>query len=139
MHAGQQHGGGCRCGQVRFSAAAAPIWTAFCHCGDCRKATGAPVSAFVGFESAAFACTGVMTHYANGSVSRGFCPQCGSPITYRDERLVGEIYVMAGVMDEPALYAPKVHGFTQEMLPWLKLDDGLPHDSGFTRQRPGKG
>ena len=43
--AGPLHTGGCRCGAVRFEASADPHHVSYCHCKDCRRASGAPVSA----------------------------------------------------------------------------------------------
>jgi len=42
--------GGCLCGALRFTAEGAPKWTSYCHCASCRRHTGAPVSAYAGFE-----------------------------------------------------------------------------------------
>lgn len=47
------HTGGCRCGLISAEASADPFWTSYCHCRDCRKQTGAPVMAFVGFKESA--------------------------------------------------------------------------------------
>ena len=43
--------GGCACGAVRYEAIGKPIDVAYCHCSDCRGFTGAPVVAWVAFES----------------------------------------------------------------------------------------
>ena len=32
--------GGCKCGQVRYSANAEPAFTGVCHCTDCQKESG---------------------------------------------------------------------------------------------------
>jgi hypothetical protein len=52
------HTGGCRCGAVRFEASVEPNHVSYCHCSDCRKATGAPVTAFVGFAADQVSLTG---------------------------------------------------------------------------------
>ena len=44
--------GRCLCGAVRFTADGPPKWTGYCHCQSCRRHTGAPVSAYAGFEAA---------------------------------------------------------------------------------------
>jgi len=45
--------GGCRCDAVRFEIT--EVWDAgYCHCNRCRKATGAPVFAFIHVPRAAF-------------------------------------------------------------------------------------
>ena len=46
------HSGGCRCGAgARSKRSGEPLSVGYCHCSDCRRATGAPVSAFVGFRA----------------------------------------------------------------------------------------
>ena len=46
-----QFTGGCLCGEVRYEAVGEPMAIAYCHCASCRKHTGAPVVAWVAFES----------------------------------------------------------------------------------------
>lgn len=43
------HVGGCLCGTIRYRAEGVPKWIAYCHCQSCRRATGAPVTAYAGF------------------------------------------------------------------------------------------
>lgn len=128
--------GGCGCGAVRFTARAEPTWRSYCHCADCRKATGAPVAAFVGFAEEAVTFTGEARHsFRNGPIERSFCGRCGSPLDYRDENLPGEIYVHLGVMDEPERFAPTLHAFESQRLSYLKIDDGLPRFLCFSVKR----
>jgi hypothetical protein len=135
-----RHTGGCRCGAVRFEALAEPHHASYCHCGDCRQATGAPVSAFVGFrqDSVTFAGAAPQT-YRNGSVTRGFCGQCGSPLFYHDDRLPDDIYCMLGAMDQPSLYKPTMHAYVREQLPYLHMPDGLPRHLKTSVPRPNNG
>ncbi len=131
------HTGGCRCGAVRFEATVDPHHTSYCHCADCRHASGAPVSAFVGFmaDSVAFAGEEPRT-YVNGPVTRSFCGTCGAPIAYVDERIGETTYFMLGAMDAPANYKPTLHAYVREQLPYLHMPDGLPRHVASSVPRP---
>lgn len=120
------HTGGCRCGAVRFQVAAEPQHISYCHCADCRQATGAPVSAFVGFpaDAASFGGDAPRT-YINGPVTRSFCGTCGSPIAYVDSRIGDAVYFMLGAMDAPHDYKPTQHAYVREQLPFVHMPDGL--------------
>lgn len=131
------HTGGCRCGAVRFEAAADPLSVGFCHCGDCRRATGAPVSAFVGFRAEDVSLAGdEMRTFENGAVVRSFCGVCGSPIAYLDQRIADRIYFMLGAMDMPAAYKPTLHAYVREQLPFVHMPDGLPRYPKTSVPRP---
>jgi hypothetical protein len=134
------HTGGCRCGQVRFEASADPHHVSYCHCSDCRKATGAPVSAFVGFREDEVRFEGKTPKtYDNGPVSRGFCANCGSPLFYVDRRLEARVYFMLGAMDHPGYYKPTLHAYVREQLPFLHMPDGLPRHLKTSVPRPTDG
>ena len=73
--------GGCLCGAVRFEFAGAPLWAGYCHCESCRRATGAPVAAFIGVQQSAVSFSGEPPSVFPSSpgVERWFCGACGSP------------------------------------------------------------
>ena len=117
--------GGCLCGSVRYRLEGDPIWTAFCHCRSCRRATGAPGAAYAGFPTEALMWTRGRPKFATTSTSvrRGFCPDCGSQLTYEGGRWPGEIHVHIGTLDQPERVEPTGHAFASERPHWLKLKD----------------
>jgi hypothetical protein len=122
---GIEFAGGCLCGAVRYRAGAEPIWVAYCHCASCRRATGAPVTAYAGFPAAAFTyVAGAPAHHVSSpGVRRSFCSRCGTPLTYEGERWPGEVHVLLGTLDRPERLEPQRHAFREEQIPWLRLDD----------------
>lgn len=131
------HTGGCRCGAIRFEASAAPHHVSYCHCGDCRRASGAPVSAFVGFWADEVFIQGEeLKRYENGPVTRTFCGVCGSPVSYTDSRIADRFYFVLGAMDQPQLYRPTLHAYVREQLPFVHMPDGLPRVLRSSVERP---
>jgi hypothetical protein len=121
---------------VRFEAGAEPFHVSYCHCSDCRRATGAPVSAFVGFDAVDVTVYGEPRTFEHGPVRRSFCGICGSPLAYVDERLAASIWFMLGAMDSPGHYKPTLHAWIGEQLPYLHISDGLPRIERTSVPRP---
>lgn len=119
-----KHEGGCLCGAVRFEVAGPAKWTAYCHCRSCRKHTGAPVSAFAGFERENVRMTGAAIAKFDSSpgVTRGFCARCGSTISYEGDRWPTELHLHVGAFDAPEAFPPTGHAFPEERVPWLHLE-----------------
>jgi hypothetical protein len=115
--------GGCLCGEVRFCAEGPPKWTSYCHCRSCRRHTGAPVSAYAGFEKDKVRFTKGTPAYFTSSpgVRRGFCSRCGSTLTYEGERWPTELHLHLGAFDDPGTLAPTGQAFADERIPWLHL------------------
>ena len=128
-----RHTGGCRCGAIRFTIAAEPHYTAICHCGDCRKASGAPFLAFVGFnrDDVTFD-GGEGKRYGKHPIARTFCETCGAPIAYQDARLADRIFFNLGAMDEPERYEPTQQAYVPERLPFACLAVELPGHAGMS-------
>ncbi len=120
--------GGCLCGAVRYRAAADPVRAVICHCGTCRKVSGAAFLSFVHFPKDAFTWTsGAPTRYRSSAYAeRGFCPQCGSTLTMHEDVLDDRVQVSLGSLDRPEAVRPNDHVWSESQLPWLVISDDLP-------------
>jgi len=120
--------GGCLCGAVAFKATADPLRAVNCHCGMCRKHSGAAFLTFVHFPADAFTWTkGEVTRYGSSAeADRGFCRTCGSTLTMHETVLGARVQVTLGSLDRPEDVRPDDHVWTVSQLPWLKIDDDLP-------------
>ena len=119
--------GQCACGSVSFTASPDDFWVCYCHCSDCRKATGAPVSTYVGVKLADVSFQGSPKKFATSQgVSRAWCQRCGTPISYESVRWPGEIHFHIGIFDHPEDLVPTGHVYTKDQLPWFRIDDDLP-------------
>ena len=99
--------GGCQCGAVRYRLAAEPTGVNVCHCRMCQKASGAPFMAFGGVRMSEFIVThgAISTFMSSDIAERGFCAQCGTPLTYQG---LGSdrVSVTLGSLDDPNAAEP---------------------------------
>jgi hypothetical protein len=118
-----EHTGRCLCGAIRYRASGPPKWIANCHCESCRRATGAPLITYAGFDADRFAyATGEPAcFHSSPGVTRTFCGRCGTPLTYQGARWPGEVHVLVGSMDRPQDFAPTRDALVEERLPWVPL------------------
>ena len=120
--------GGCFCGQVRVEVAGPEKFACFCHCESCQHAAGAPVVAWATYTRDSFHVTSGEMHWHHSSpgVTRGICQNCGTSLTYENEKRPGEIDLTVNCLDDPSKPSLKAHIWTEDKQPWLLLDDDLP-------------
>jgi hypothetical protein len=129
--------GRCFCGAVRIAASGEPFQVSWCHCRDCRRQTGAPAVVWAGFRSDQITFTGEpRRRQSSPHITRSFCGECGTPLSYEDDRLAGEIYFHAGLFDEADRLVPDRHAYVTSKLFWIHLEDGLTTYEDTTRSRP---
>jgi hypothetical protein len=124
--------GGCLCGGVRYryDGEAGPA-TYYCHCTDCRRATGGAFNIGVRFELARFAIerglpSGFTKTGQNGAeLTRHFCAACGSPLFTSSPTHPETIYIKAGTLDDPAVVAPEAQIWIQSAVSWARIPPGL--------------
>jgi hypothetical protein len=120
----KSHAGGCQCGTLRFVTTGEPRFVANCHCRDCRRATGAAFSTWVGWRDEQVSWTrGEPAVYASSiGVERSFCRDCGTPLTYRGEKWPGETHFLVGTYEEPDVHIPSTSVCVSEGLDWAKRE-----------------
>ena len=127
----------CACGTHRGAISGEPKSVTWCHCADCRRESGAPAFAWVGWREADVTggLDGLATRETKPNVTRGRCRDCGATLAYRDQGLPGLVYVPLGAHDEPGRFEPTEHAYWHERVAWLVVADDLPKRDATTQTR----
>ena len=123
--------GGCACGAVRYECSSEPIMALNCHCRDCQRASGTAYASGVFVPGPALRITKGNPRYhttttdSGNLASRGFCPECGSPVIAKSS---GHpmIIVHASSLDDPSWHRPTMDVFVSKAQPWDCMSPGLP-------------
>ncbi len=121
------HAGGCLCGAIRYEVSGHPLQTSFCHCEDCRKASGAPAAAWTFFPPDALRWTkGAPRKVCFAERIRFFCGDCGSPLLFVDPALPEFTEVNTCSLDHPENFPPVDQCWMADALPWMSSLGELP-------------
>ena len=120
--------GGCQCGKVRFRVEGALGDASICHCRMCQKASGNFYLPLVSVRGAKLEWTrGVPRHFqSSNAVQRGFCGDCGTPLTFEASDGVG---LTIGSFDDPAPIAPSIQWGIEAKLPYVDAIPALPGEA----------
>lgn len=121
--------GRCSCGAVEFSITDSFLYAAYCHCSQCRRATGSSFSVFGGIVDSDFRVLKGSDNFKFSSKSDdtegAFCGICYTPIYGRKPKL-GLTHILYGTLDEAPGLFPQVHIYTGSKAPWDIICDDLP-------------
>jgi hypothetical protein len=122
----QKWTGGCLCGAVRYEATVSESENWYCHCGMCQKATGSVVStsAIIKKTELRILKGAAKFYQSSGSIERGFCANCGSPMFFRPIK-EDWISILSGTLDDPEVAPPEGHYGIESKISWLRIVDGL--------------
>jgi hypothetical protein len=117
--------GGCQCGAVRFRVEGALGDASVCHCRMCQKAFGSFYAPLVSVCEAKLVWTrGAPKEFRSSNhASRGFCENCGTPLTYVAP---DGIALAIGAFDEPDGIVPAIQWGTEAKLPYVDGIAALP-------------
>ena len=120
--------GRCLCGNIQFKVDGDPIWVGYCHCDSCRRSTSAAAVVHVGVNPKDLTFTQGERKIYNSSpgVERGFCGNCGTPMSYQADHFPDYIQLYVGTFENPEQFQPVAHVHVGEQLPWFTIDDSLP-------------
>ena len=123
--------GGCLCKAVRYSVSSAPVAARQCWCRDCQYFSAGSSTVNVIFHAADVAITGelrafVSTADSGNTMTRGFCPYCGTPVTSASSARPELLILRAGTLDHTAIATPSMNIWTSSAPHWAHLDPEVP-------------
>jgi len=121
------HEGGCLCGRLRYHAEGPPNNVTNCHCRQCQLATGAAFATWAEFPAAnvVWLTEAPRWYRSSDRAERGFCPDCGTAISFRylDRKAVD---LAAVTLDDPDALPPGDELWTDSQRAWVAGDARLP-------------
>ena len=122
--------GGCACRAVRYESSAEPVLMGNCHCRDCQQASGSAFVSLLGVPKPALKITGDVKYYdvkgdSGKTVSRGFCPNCGSRLFGRAAIAPDLMVIYTGSLDDSSWYKPTMDIYTASAQPWDHMNPSL--------------
>jgi hypothetical protein len=128
----QVHEGGCACGAVRYRVKGEPVRTNVCHCTFCQRRTGSAfgIGIFFKEEDIEFEQGELKTYEHHSDESHrwlrlGFCPNCGTTVTWTVEILPGARSIAGGTFDDRDWYKIERHIWTRSAHPWVVIPPGV--------------
>ena len=116
--------GGCQCGAIRFRAGRLGR-ASVCHCRMCQKAFGGFFGPYVDAVDLEWT-RGAPKYFASSNKARrGFCPECGTQLTFETEKWV--VNVAIGAFDHPEEIDPTIQVGLASKLPYTDHLAELPH------------
>lgn len=121
--------GSCLCGEVVYTIHSQILGINFCHCTQCRKASGSAFGTSAAVKREGFEISRGHEHLAAYESSPGknrfFCKHCGSPLFSKREG-AATLYVRLGTLDDDPIARPDVHIHVASKAPWYKINDEIP-------------
>ena len=125
--------GSCLCGGIRYEIHAELKAVSNCHCGQCRKASGAAFGTGATIPTASFKfLVGeelLKEWESSPGKRRCFCGQCGSPILKRNDARPETLRFRLGTLDTDLGVKPSKHIYVGSKAPWVEINDGLPQSN----------
>lgn len=123
--------GRCLCGNISYHSDTEPAFTANCHCTDCRAATGAAYSTICFIKSDQLTIKGQTKTFQhpsdrNHTMTKHFCPNCGSQLFGENTAREGMIGIRAGTIDQTDLVKPARNVYVSSKIPSTLIDPNLP-------------
>jgi len=122
--------GSCLCGKIQYEVRGPLGPAVYCHCSQCRKASGSSFATNASISVDQFRITRgaelLREHESSEGAKRCFCSECGSPIIKRYESSPDSVRLRLGTLDSDPGAKPVAHIFVGSKAPWVELTDDLP-------------
>ena len=121
--------GGCLCGSVRYRVIGSPRSSSLCFCRSCRLASGSPSVAWLVVDVSQFELlSGQIARFQSSPhVTRGFCPKCGTPLTYEHADDSNAIELTTATLDDPNALPPTKEIWHSQRVTWAPSNPTIQH------------
>ena len=118
---------------MRCATSRKPIhrWLDINYCVDCRKTSGTGHCTHTGVPADRFSVTGEVRFFdkpsdSGNTVSRGFCPTCGSAVYSTNSAMDGLVFPRASSLDDPNVITSSLIVYASRAAAWDHLDPAQP-------------
>ena len=128
---------GCACGAVSLTVRGRIRSMFICSCEDCQRATGTGHSTVALARRADVTIAGPAASFARSAhsgatLTRWFCPVCGTPLYAQSSRAPELLMLPVGLFGpEAGWFAPNQLIFARSHHDWDALPDGLPQHATY--------
>ncbi len=120
----------CLCGGVRIEISGRIGPVVYCHCSNCRKASGTAFGANADvrrkYWRLAAGAELVREFESSPGVFRAFCQRCGSPLYSRRPGAPDVFRLRLGILNDDPERRSLAHCFVASKAPWFAITDDLP-------------
>ena len=122
----------CLCGGFRVIVSGEPNAVGICHCTECQRRSGVPLTYNAYFHRAQVRLEGDHKVFARDGpegrkVYNHFCPVCGATVCWTADRLVDIYGVAVGAFNDPNFPAPTFSSWEDSMSSGVTVPQGLQH------------
>lgn len=126
--------GRCLCGSVSYEAWFRPDAVYYCHCSQCRRASGSTFATNVAIARSDLKIAAgqnlIKSYASTPGKYRNFCSNCGSPLysEYLDDP--DTLYLRVGTLDDDGRLSSCAHIWVASKASWYDIRDRLPEHPG---------
>lgn len=124
--------GSCLCGEITYSADTDPLFMVTCSCKSCQRACGSSFTTNVLIQSDSFkvdsgeCATYSRTADSGNTITRHFCPNCGSNIYGTNAARKDRMVIRTGTLDDTSWVKPGLGIWRNAAMEWTKdIDFGF--------------
>ncbi|HIO92544.1 MAG TPA: GFA family protein [Leucothrix mucor] len=123
--------GKCLCGKVTYTISSEPLRMGQCHCEDCRRSTGTGHASNAFFAEDSVKIEGDTSRFdiitdTGSTLTRYFCPNCGSRLFSSNSTAPNFIGVTAGTVDDSSWFKANFIVYNKSKPEWDCMDSDIP-------------
>jgi hypothetical protein len=133
----------CQCGSFRVIATGEPNAVGICHCTECQRRSGVPLTYNAYFPKVQVRLEGEHKVYARAAaegrkVYNHFCPTCGATVCWTADRLVDTYGIAVGAFNDPTFPPPTFSSWEVSKHPYVGVPEGVQVRFPHGRSLPGR-